>query len=283
MPRIPVRPDEATESVTNSRDTTKEFESVLARLLDSTPRSRREWSALLGITPAAISAWTTGKNLPRPEMLLAVLRIVKSEVGAGARVLKDFDSVASKPAVNVSSLFPPSVRSIHDYLLDESYTQFRKQLESLPAKKQIEVLEAARFQSNWSDDRSREDRLTRRSKEFLASQLDASLDADMDLNLDRFGDRVLRVLGNLTNARHAVVVGEIAAKELQLKPRSAASFIDQAVLLVGVDCPSVAVRVGEREFPKEPDANALPESPIYQELKSKLFWVSYQYRKLAPV
>ncbi len=72
---------------------------------DSGLMTRREWASLLGITPAAISLWVTGRTLPRADHLSAVWDFVVSSSGIPESVTDTFRRVASLPARKATPFF----------------------------------------------------------------------------------------------------------------------------------------------------------------------------------
>src|SRR5260370_40514792 len=71
---------------------------VIARMIDELGiMNRRTWSDHLSVTVASVSQWTTGKNVPRPDKLLAIVNRVRQSGLAEAReALEEFERLANR-------------------------------------------------------------------------------------------------------------------------------------------------------------------------------------------
>jgi transcriptional regulator with XRE-family HTH domain len=125
-----------------------EFAKVLSRLLDETGvHTREEWQELLQVTQPALSQWVNDRNLPRPEILRAIVAEVRNSNSEHASpIITIFEEMSAKPASEVSPLFERRAyrgMTVANYLLIPVWRQLQEQVGRLAPDKQEEVLQQA--------------------------------------------------------------------------------------------------------------------------------------------
>ena len=116
----------------------------LVEMIDHCPiMNRSQWAAHLQITRAALSQWVSGKNVPRPDRLLAIIDFGRrSDSEDVRRLMAEFDSIANEPIEEVAQGVR-GAKSLNEYLSSAAVERFVKQLMILPASSRLCKLQQA--------------------------------------------------------------------------------------------------------------------------------------------
>jgi transcriptional regulator with XRE-family HTH domain len=109
--------------------------------MDGMPISRSEWASTLGVSKPAISQWVTGKTIPRPEHLAAIVGTVREDRRAGPEMRARVGELLNAPA---SELFekPPAYvgPTLAHYLIKPVREAALKMVNALEPGQQYELL-----------------------------------------------------------------------------------------------------------------------------------------------
>jgi hypothetical protein len=105
--------------------------------------TRDQWATCLNVTLPSISQWVAGKNVPRPETLIAVIEQLQQHCDLGAvRLLEQFEAIASSPA-GVSAPKLRGAASLNEYLLDPILQRLRPEVARVGAVQRLNWLRDA--------------------------------------------------------------------------------------------------------------------------------------------
>ncbi|WP_034387946.1 hypothetical protein [Hellea balneolensis] len=125
------------------------FARSLKKLLDDTNYfSRNQWADFLTISTPAISQWVNDKTLPRADLVLMIVDVLKQNPDKNTiAVIEEFESLYGLPCEDISPFGSRMGKTLSEYLADGSFFRFGRELRGLTPEQQVSLIEKGGFAS----------------------------------------------------------------------------------------------------------------------------------------
>jgi transcriptional regulator with XRE-family HTH domain len=117
------------------------FSIALSMIMDGTAKSRAEWAEALEVSKPAISQWLTGKTIPRPEHLAAIVGIIRSDPKVSKETKARVGELLTAPTSELFSKPPGYIGpTLSHYMVKPVREVALKMLDELEPGQQYEAL-----------------------------------------------------------------------------------------------------------------------------------------------